>query len=155
MNNIRNISCCILIRNEHIVMIRKLNPKYITYNQLILPGGHIEFSENSIDACKREVYEETGLQTSDLNLVGILEFVLEAKNYHAICFVYYASCLYGELMTREPEKQTCEWVEINEIENNSKIPDYFRSLILDILKENRPFSQKIISLNNDNVLSWF
>lgn len=47
------------------------------YKGLIFPGGHIEKDEPIVDSVIREIYEETGLTISNLELCGVKHWITE------------------------------------------------------------------------------
>lgn len=58
-----------------------------------VPSGIIHSDETVYDAARRELYEKTGIETSDLDYVGVLDFrYLDESSHdmfvHAIAFVY-------------------------------------------------------------------
>ncbi|TPR23154.1 NUDIX domain-containing protein [Apilactobacillus timberlakei] len=55
----------ILVNNKNEILLQKRSD----FNEWGLPGGAIEFGESSIETCKREFKEETGL---DVNIIGLL-----------------------------------------------------------------------------------
>lgn len=61
-------------------------------NKWVIPGGHIEFDENPIEAVIREVNEETGLECLDL---------VSFKNHINVCFSDSTPILSPEWMTEE------------------------------------------------------
>jgi len=50
-------------------------------DRYIFPCGHVELFEKLEDAAKREVKEETGLNITNLELLGPVEF-LKSKEFH-------------------------------------------------------------------------
>jgi 8-oxo-dGTP pyrophosphatase MutT (NUDIX family) len=53
-------------------------------------GGKIMAKEQSLDAAKREIAEELGLEVDKLNFIGLLENFYEVSGVstHEICFIY-------------------------------------------------------------------
>ena len=54
----------------------------------IIPGGHIEIGETIEEAVKREVKEETDLEVSDLEFIGLQECIFSPEYYKKKHFVF-------------------------------------------------------------------
>ncbi|XQW86743.1 NUDIX hydrolase [Thalassotalea piscium] len=61
------VICC----NNKFLLVEEFEQGKTVYNQ---PAGHLEANENLIDACKREVLEETGLHLEPQYCSGIYYF---------------------------------------------------------------------------------
>jgi len=67
------------------------------------PGGHLENGESFFDCCKREVKEETNLDITGTELLGVVNNIFSPeKHYVNVDFV--ATGVTGELKNMEPEK---------------------------------------------------
>ncbi len=55
-------------------------------------GGGIEFQERAVDAARREIREELGVELGTIALLGVLENVFDYvdRPFHEICFVFEA-----------------------------------------------------------------
>lgn len=69
------VACVIHCQGQFLLVEEKINNK-IQYNQ---PAGHLEAHESLLDACKREVLEETGLKVNPEKLISIYQFTAENK----------------------------------------------------------------------------
>ncbi|AWB65096.1 NUDIX hydrolase [Saccharobesus litoralis] len=71
-------------------------------NVLNQPAGHLEEDETLLEAAKRELYEETGLQLEPDFLVGIYQSSVPHKNIQYLRFCYGLE-LKGELLKTAPQ----------------------------------------------------
>ncbi len=69
---------------EGIVLIERKNRPYGT----ALPGGFVEIGESVEEACKREMKEETGLDISIRNLLGVYSDPERDPRFHTVSVVY-------------------------------------------------------------------
>mgnify|MGYP002761186040 FL=1 len=83
-----------------------------TYN---IPGGGVEHGENPVEAVKREVMEETGLEVTSIDgLIGVFNSYSSKDNHPVIVHVF--SC---QVEDKEPEPQKDEEI----LEAEFKDPD--------------------------------
>lgn len=85
-----------------------------------IPGGTIEFGEETLDALQREVAEETGLKIE----IGDILFVSGYKTSeirHQFWLVYDAKYLGGEVRINPEEHDEYRWVSIEEMADLKKI----------------------------------
>jgi len=78
------VSACIW-HGPRVLMIRR--GKSPSENLWSLPGGHVEFGEKLIDAARRELHEETGVEAGELSLVDFAEY-MPRKNNHYVLAVF-------------------------------------------------------------------
>lgn len=71
-NTIFTNMCMIYDDAGNVLVQNRLNPNWpgITF-----PGGHVENGESFTDSVIREIYEETGLTVSELQMCGIKDWV--------------------------------------------------------------------------------
>ena len=82
-----------------------------------MPGGKVEFHEKLIDAAKRELKEETGLESDKLEVMCIHDDFTETAHYVTVGFI--AREYSGEVETMEPETiLKWEWFSFDELPEN-------------------------------------
>lgn len=82
-------------------LVERANEILLQYRQKgdwdgwVFPGGHVEPGESFLDACKREVEEETGLRIEKPELRGVKQFPVKGGRY--IVFLYRTRTFEGVL----------------------------------------------------------
>lgn len=87
---------------------------YEVYGQ---PAGHIEEKEDLIDAVKREILEETGLNLEPQGISGIYSYVKENETIMRFCFYIKDDFLPDELNPKDPDGEilNAKWYTKDEI----------------------------------------
>jgi nucleoside triphosphatase len=83
------------------------------FDKYTLPGGHIEVGENMVDAVKREVKEEVGLDVEVVEMLLVQEAIFAAEFYkkkHFIFIDFYCRSKDQEVRPDHDEIQDCIWV---------------------------------------------
>jgi 8-oxo-dGTP diphosphatase len=121
------------IRDNCIVLMHKHIPSYFNYNKLTPPGGGLEPGETLEEGCIRELHEETGLWIAEPELRGVMSYINYGNRTQNVTMLFYTNNVQGELAVKEPEKHTPEWVELDTIDTNERVPDYYRAIIRHLL----------------------
>ncbi len=74
-------------QKDKIVLIKRKNPPF--ENKWALPGGFVNPDEKGIDACKRELFEETNIIADKLFLLGVYDTPGRDPRGRTITVVYY------------------------------------------------------------------
>ncbi len=69
---------------------------------ITFPGGHVEPGESFVDSTVREIWEETGLKVSNLQLCGMENWVEDGVRN--VVFLYKTHIFEGELTSSEEGK---------------------------------------------------
>ncbi|WP_137226908.1 NUDIX hydrolase [Shewanella sp. MEBiC00475] len=85
------VACVIHCQGKFLLVEECINGE-TKFNQ---PAGHLEANESLVDACAREITEETGLELTPQALVGIYQFSASAD----LAFIRYTFC--SELATQQ------------------------------------------------------
>jgi 8-oxo-dGTP diphosphatase len=95
------------LRNDNVLLMKR--HKEPNLGLWVAPGGKIETGESPYEGAVRELYEETGLVVSEMELRGILSAVAPPIAYSSIHFLYTVTDFAGTLAADEREGELCWW----------------------------------------------
>lgn len=113
-------------------------------------GGKTDFQEDIHLSCHREVYEETGLVPTNVQLKGILKTLVDGGTSSWILFIYTGEC--SEETVRDCDEGVLEWVPVQEI-NSRNIIGFIRRVLPHILDERCFFEGTIVHDLQGQVIS--
>ena len=112
VENVVLTNMCMVYDGNKILVQDRLNSNWpgITF-----PGGHIEPKESFVESTIREVYEETGLRISNLQICGMKQWTQRDGSYRYVVIFYKTNSFAGELKSSDEGKVF--WINRNEISN--------------------------------------
>jgi ADP-ribose pyrophosphatase YjhB (NUDIX family) len=97
-------------RGGKLLLARRANPPQLW----TLPGGRVEPGEAAVDAARRELMEETGVDAEILGFAGFREMVMRGADSkvdrHFVILSFAARWRAGDAQTG-PEISAIEWIE--------------------------------------------
>ncbi|WP_254509126.1 NUDIX hydrolase [Anatilimnocola floriformis] len=124
MKFIRAKVVCILRNADRLLLIRATDP-HDGRSFLIPPGGGVEFGETLEHAVRREIFEEVGIELSQVTRLAMSEniFQFAGRPEHELVFVYEAQChdavvcAQDEMVIRESNGETlpARWYTLTEV----------------------------------------
>lgn len=99
----------LVIRGDKVLLIERRNPPH----GWAIPGGFIEYGEDAESAARRELNEETGLEASSLELLGVYSNPSRDPRFHTITVVYLGEAA-GEPRAAD-DALSARWFALNEL----------------------------------------
>ena len=113
---------CLIQDGEKILLQNRVKEDWKGYT---LPGGHVEIGESFVDAVKREMKEETGLDILDPRLVGIKQFPMKNGNYEEgryVVLLFKATEFTGEVVSSVEGQM--EWIDYCHVSEIDTVDDF-------------------------------
>jgi len=98
-----------------------------------IPGGTIEFGEDTVDALKREIQEEVNLEVEPGKILFAYGYVSSSVR-HQFQLVYECEYLSGEIKLNPEEHDEFKWVNLSDIGSLKKIA-FLENLYKELGKE--------------------
>jgi 8-oxo-dGTP diphosphatase len=82
----------------------------------VMPGGKVDLGEPILEALKREVHEEVGLEVEIQGLIDVFEHLTPGEdNCHFVILYYRCRPLYCDVVPNEHEVAEAAWVPADEL----------------------------------------
>jgi 8-oxo-dGTP diphosphatase len=94
---------CVIFTEKGLVLIKR--DRYPFEGSFALPGGFVEVGETVEQACRREVKEETGLNISNLRLVGVYSEPKRDPRHHTVTVAFLASADSGNFKAGDDARE--------------------------------------------------
>ena len=114
--NVELTVLCLIQDGDRVLLQNRVNKDWKGY---ALPGGHVEPGESFVDAVKREMKEETGLEIINPKLTGIKQFPIESGRY--IVLLFKTEQFYGEVVSSEEGQM--EWIDCSRLSEIDTVDD--------------------------------
>ena len=114
--NVELTVLCLIQDGDKILMQNRVKKDWKGYT---LPGGHVEPGESFVDAVKREMKEETGLDIINPKLAGIKQFPIENGRY--IVFLFKTEQFSGKVVSSEEGQM--EWIDCSRLSEIDAVDD--------------------------------
>ncbi|MEN8040034.1 MAG: NUDIX domain-containing protein [Actinomycetota bacterium] len=107
--------------HEDAILLCRIASGYPGEGMWTLPGGGIEWGEHPLDALRREIHEETGLDLGGYEHLGIDARVYEGGKYpdgiHVVRMIYRTPLSGAPSVTEvDGSVDACRWVPLSELD---------------------------------------
>lgn len=128
-NTIFTNMCMVYDGEGNVLVQNRLNPDW---PGIVFPGGHVEAGESFYDAAVREVFEETGLTVSELQMCGIKDWFRDDGTRYVV-LLYKTDKFEGEL-TSSDEGEVM-WIPLAKMQD-TETPESMKTMLKVFLEDN-------------------
>jgi 8-oxo-dGTP diphosphatase len=105
----------ILPRDGKVLIAKRSLKKKIAPGKYHLPGGHVEFGEEPVDALKREFSEEFALEIEIKDIFRTFSYMLDGVHTIGLSFVLSSDDDLDDIKFDTDDNEQIEWVDMNNL----------------------------------------
>ncbi|MFA5949347.1 MAG: NUDIX hydrolase [Hyphomicrobium sp.] len=102
------VDCVVFDAQGRVLLIRRKNEPFA--GALALPGGFVDIGETVEDACRRELFEETGVRVRSVRLSGVYSAPDRDPRGHTCSIAFVARVTSGKALAGS-DAAAVEWVK--------------------------------------------
>ncbi len=114
----RHVSAWIMNYEGKILLQQRAFTKKKNPGKWAKTGGHVDAGESCIDALKREIKEEIGLNITDIEEINV--FKSENPNYFSHNYIVFTNLNEEEFILQKEEVNSVKYYDIEELESYKK-----------------------------------
>ena len=126
------------VHNGQFLLLKRSARESFLPNVWGIPAGQVKPGEDPRDACLRELFEETGLQGTVLDLVGYANFVSRRENVDLsnVQLNFLVRVDDSDVKLDDTSHSEAEWITLGDL--GSRLLDSFtRKIMIDVLRHYR------------------
>lgn len=140
---------CYLVKGKRVLMLHRVVKKNdVNKDKWIGVGGHFEANESPEDCARREIFEETGLTATDLELKGVVTFISGKLDHAEYMFLYFVHDWTGT--PHECDEGVLAWTDLDQV-RGMELWEGDR-IFLQLAAENHPFFSLKLTYDRNDLL---
>ena len=120
----RHVSAWIMNYNGDILLQRRSLTKKKNPGLWSKTGGHVEYKEEPLQAIKREIFEEIGLEVNNYECIDLFQNDKEKEKYFSYGYIVYTNLKEHEFVLQQEEVDSVKYFTIEELEANKDNPQF-------------------------------
>lgn len=98
-------------KTDEILLIKRLNEPF--KNHWALPGGFVDENEDLEQAARRELFEETNIETDKLIQIGAFGKPYRDPRGHMVSVAYQTDLIENQIVKAKDDAKEVKWFSIN------------------------------------------
>lgn len=98
---------------DEILLIKRLNEPFKDY--WALPGGFVDENEDLEQAARRELFEETNIETVEMTQIGAFGKPNRDPRGHMISVAYQTNLIENQIAKAKDDAKEVKWFSINDL----------------------------------------
>ena len=126
---------CYIIKNNKVLLIKRNMPPDADKYTVI--GGKKERGEDLLTACKREVFEETGLILKTIQFRGAVNVMIEESDFETVAFYFKSEEFSGDLVSSQ--EGNVQWCNIDDSFKKDGLSEFYLRISPFVFKKGKAF----------------
>lgn len=131
---------CYIVKDGKVLLITRGKPP--SYKEVTVVGGKKEPGEDLLEACRREVLEETNLELEEARFRGVVNIQMEGHDFETMAFYFEGDRFTGDL--KSCDEGELEWCKIEESFQKEGVSEFYLRISPFVFRKGETFSGSIL-----------